>query len=390
MFRLMMRIGLALSLAWCGYEVLPRAMDAVTIFGFRDDPVQMLLYRLSGLDKPAYEKEIAAALAEDDPELARSLAELAESRGIAIDKETLQRIAEAEEFSLTRSAGQLWDGVVTGRADSPTAFAGALTSDLTVVGDVRDLVQQGLAYPNQDNLTVALAATGVVMTGALAMSGGTSAVGKVGVSAIKAAKRMGRLSKALERQLIRLTADAVDTRVLRTIGRDLGGWNFTAAFDEAKRLVKPRVIDEISETGGALRGVFARQGYRGTLQVLESAETTGDVRQLERMSDRLGGKFRGALFLKRGARLTFRFTELLFTVAIWLVSAGLWLLWAAYFATRTLWKAGKMLYRFAAFALKSSGLAAISSAIARLPMKTITRNSNMPAKAVTEPTATSG
>ena len=83
MFRLMMRIGLALSLAWSGYEVLPRAMDAVAIFGFRNDPVQMLLYRLSGLDKPAYEKEIAAALAKDDPELARSLAELAESRGIA-------------------------------------------------------------------------------------------------------------------------------------------------------------------------------------------------------------------------------------------------------------------------------------------------------------------
>jgi hypothetical protein len=352
MFRLLMRIGLAASLALSGCEILPRAAEAVAIFGFRNDPVQMLLYRLSGLDRADYEKEIAAALAKDDPELARSLADLAASKGIEIGGALKQRISDAEQFSLTRSAGQLWDGVVTGKAESPTAFAGAVASDLTVLGDIRDLVQQGVAYPNQDNLTVALAATGVVMTAALTFSGGTSAAAKVGVSALKAAKRMGRLSKALERQLVRLTADAVDSRVMRSIGRDLGSWNFTAALDEAKRLVKPPVINELSETGEAVRGVFVKQGYRGTLQVLESAETTGEVRQLERMSERLGGKFRGALFLKRGARLTFRFAEFFFSVVLWLIGAGLWLLSAAYFALRMLWKLGKSLYRLTAFALK--------------------------------------
>jgi hypothetical protein len=352
MFRKLMRIGLAVSLVVSGYAVLPRAIEAVSIFGFRHDPVQMLLYRLSNLDKAMYEKEIAAALAKDDPELARSLADLAADRGFAVDKQTLQRISEAEEFSLTRSAGQLWTGIVTGQADSPTAFAGAVASDLTVVGDVRDLVQQGLLYPDQDNLTVALAATGVVLTAALATSGGTSAAGKVGVSAIKAAKRMGRLSKALERQLVRLTADAVDTRALRSMGRNLGSWNFTAAADEAKRLIKPRVIEELGETGDALRGVFAKQGYRGTLQVLESAETTGDVRQLERMSERLGGKFRGALFLKRGAKLTFHFAELFFSVLIWLISAGLWILGASYASLRIVWRLGRTLVRIVSFALR--------------------------------------
>jgi hypothetical protein len=264
----------------------------------------------------------------------------------------LRQISDAEEFSLTRSAGQLWDGVVTGKADSPMAFAGAVASDLTVVGDVRDLVQQAWAYPNQDNLTVALAATGIVMTAALTVSGGTSAAGKIGVSALKAAKRMGRLSKALEKQLIRLTADAVDSRVLRDIGRNLGDWNVTAATDEAKRLIKPRVVQELGETGAALKGVFVKQGYRGTLQVLESAETTGDVRQLERMSDRMGNRFRGALFLKRGARLTFRLGEFLIHVMLWLISAGLWLLWAAYAVLRMTWKLCRLICRLIGFALR--------------------------------------
>jgi hypothetical protein len=148
---------------------------------------------------------------------------------------------------------------------------------------------------------------------------------------------------------VRLTADAVDTRVLRSIGRDLGGWNFTTVADGAKRLVKPRVVKELGETGDALRGVFAKQGYRGTLQVLETADNTADVRRLERMSDRLGGRFRGALFLKRGAKLTFHFAELFFTVIVWLAGAVLWLLWASYFSIRMLARLGRILLRMASY-----------------------------------------
>jgi hypothetical protein len=352
MFRWIIRIAIAAPLVLSGYAILPRAVEAVRIFGFRNDPVQMLLYRLSDLDRADYEREINAALAKDDPGLGRSLADLAADRHVALDRGLLQQISEAEQFSLTRSAGQLLDGAVTGNADSPTAFAGALASDLTVIGDVRDLVHQGMLYPQQDNLTVALAATGVAMTGALALTGGTSAAGKVGLSALKAAKRMGRLSKNLERQLVRLTADAIDQRALRSIGHNLSGWNFAAAADEVKRLVKPKVIKELGDTGDALRGVFTRQGYRGTLQVLESADNTTEIRRLERMSELLGGKFRGALFLKRGARLTFRFAEYLVHIVLWLVSAALWLLWAGCTALRVLWRLLGVLWRSGRFIVR--------------------------------------
>lgn len=351
MFKWAIRLAVAGPLVLSGYAILPRAVEAVRIFGFRGDPVQMLLYRLSALDKDAYQREIEAALAKQDPDLARSLANLAADRHVILDRPVLERIAEAEQFSLTRSAGQLLEGAVTGNAASPTAFAGALAADLTVVGDVRDLVQQGMLYPRQDNLTVALAATGVAMTGALAMTGGTSAAGKVGLSALKAAKRMGRLSKGLERQLVRLTADAVDSQALRTIRRNLGSWNFTAAANEVRRLVKPRVIAELRETGEALRGVFVRQGYRGTLQVLESAGTTGDVRRLARMSERLGDRFRGALLLRRGARLTLRLGEFLVHIVLWLASTCLWLLWAGYTLLRSLWRIAKLPVRLAGMVL---------------------------------------
>jgi len=349
MLRKLVSLATIASLLISGYTLLPRAMEMAEVFGFRHDPSRVLLYRIANLDKPAYLSEIALALEKDDPELARSLADLARDRGFIIDDATLQHITLAEQFSITRTTRQLVSGAVTGEADSPTAFAGALASDLTVVGDVRDLTQQALAYPDQDNLTVALAATGVLLTGATALTVGTSTAGKVGVSAIKATRKMRRLSKGLERQLVRLAGDAVDTRVLQTMARDLRNWDVGGAFDGSRRLIKARVVDELVDTGNTLNRVFTRQGYRGTLQVLEHADDTTDVRRLGRVSDDLGPRFRGALHLKRGAKLTLRVAEIAFAFMWWIAAIAGWILWAGWIATRLLWKSGLWTSRAAAW-----------------------------------------
>lgn len=341
--RRLISLGAAASLVLSAYALAPKALEIAQVLGIRDDPARVLLYRLSNLDKPAYDREIALALEKDDPELARSLANLAADRGFVLDPATLRAIADAEQFSILRTSRQLFTGAVTGEADNPTAFAGALAADLTVVGDVRDLTEQAFAYPDQDNLTVALAATGVLLTAATAVTVGTSTAGKVGVSAIKAARKMKRLSKGLERHLVRLAGDAVDTRVLRAMGDDLGKWNVTAAFDGARRLIKPRVVDEISDTGAALGNVFAKQGYRGTLQVLESADDTVDVRRLTRVSDDLGPRFRAALHLKKGAKLTLRVGEILFAFLGWIMALAGWILWAGWTALRLSIRTGRLL-----------------------------------------------
>jgi len=351
MLKRLFSITVIASLAISGFAIAPKLIEAAAIAGFRHDPSQVLLYRLSPLDIKAYETAIESALAKDDPELARSLVDLATDRGMTIGHSLLERIAAAEQFSILRSTGQFLSGAVTGEADSPTAFAGALASDLTVIGDARDLAQQAIAYPHQDNLTVALAATGVALTGAIALSGGTSIAGKAGVSAIKAARKLKRLSKGLERQLIRLTSDAIDTKALQSLGRAFGDFNLNAASAQTRRLIKPRVIKELTETGDAVRHVFARQGYRGTMQVLESADDTADIRKLRRVSDDLGPRFRGALMLKRGAKLTLHVAEIALAFLGWLISAAGWLVWAAYYAARLSWALGKTAFRIGAFAL---------------------------------------
>ena len=76
MLKRLLSITAIASLAFSGYAIAPKLVDVARIAGFRHDPTQVLLYRLSALDKQAYETEISSALAKDDPELARSLVDL--------------------------------------------------------------------------------------------------------------------------------------------------------------------------------------------------------------------------------------------------------------------------------------------------------------------------
>jgi hypothetical protein len=330
------RLLIWLPLLLSGVAALPRAVDAIDIFLLRHDAVAVMRYRLMGVDPATYKTEAEAALAADDPELARSIVELARAQGLAVDPSLQERVAEAEEFSLTRTAGEVWRGAVTGEADTPVAFSAALASDLTVVGDLRDLAIEAEKIPNQDNLTVALAATGVALTVALAPSGASALPAKVGVSALKAAKKLRLLAKPLERQLVRLTTNAIDTAAARSLLRNARNFDGRAVIADAARLVRKDVVTELSDTGGALQSVLTRQGYRATLQTLGRAESTVEIRRLNRVSEHFGPRYRGALAMSRGARLTLRAGEWLWHALGWLAAAFVWAVTIMLFCIATL------------------------------------------------------
>ena len=128
-------------------------------------------------------------------------------------------------------AGDAWGGFVSGNAESEPALAGALAADLSGFGDMRDLYSRAAIYvtgAEVDTTTVALAAVGITLTVATVFSLGATLPEKAGVSLVKVVNRIGRLSRPLRRQVIRLAREAVDTGALRTVGQSL------RAFDLAR------------------------------------------------------------------------------------------------------------------------------------------------------------
>ena len=82
-------------------------------------------------------------LAEKDEDLAASLLALADERGVALPPAIRERVEAAQAEASARMGADAWNGFLSGEAPNEAALAGVLASDLTGIGDVRDLYGAG-------------------------------------------------------------------------------------------------------------------------------------------------------------------------------------------------------------------------------------------------------
>ena len=105
--------------------------------------------------------------------------------------------AKAQQASWLRSAREVGIGALTGRGESAERLVGAVASDFFLVGDVRDLVLQGVQQAttgDADEVIVALSALGIVTTLAPEIDWAPSI--------LKAARKAGAMSARLQAHIM--------------------------------------------------------------------------------------------------------------------------------------------------------------------------------------------
>ena len=98
------------------------------------------------------------------------------------------------------SLGQGWNCIVNGDFDSEAGFACVVATDLTSVGDVRDLVAQGGNYITGQPVnyfTLGIATVGLTLTAATIATGGGMLPLRAGASFLKAANKVGKMPPRL-------------------------------------------------------------------------------------------------------------------------------------------------------------------------------------------------
>jgi hypothetical protein len=139
-------LGAAVWLAALGVFSLPGGIDAARTLAAADDPVRLVELALDKeFDAAVAVREINAALAEGDIELARSFVDLAAERAVAISPTLIAKVDSAEQDAArpASKAASFARGFVTGKPEDVASAAGMLTGDLFVFGDVRDVVREG-------------------------------------------------------------------------------------------------------------------------------------------------------------------------------------------------------------------------------------------------------
>jgi hypothetical protein len=315
---------LALGAFIAGLILSPNVAAAVKMAGLAAEGAYAEI-QLQQIPPERYATEITAALDAGDATLARSLAALATSRKIAIPPELTERIASlpAVDIGATLVAG--WNCVVNGDFDSEAGFACVVATDMTGVGDVRDLVGEGgkfIAGQPVDYFTLGIATVGLGLTAATFTTLGSALPLRVGSSFVKAMHRLGKLPPRLTAQIVRalergINRPAVEEAITLATSMRLGELGRPLS-----RIFNPRSVKLVTNLAEDFGTIGKAGGVRAMKLSVEAADSAGDVRKLARVADTYGERFVGVMKLVgRGA---LRLGHLLLTIAGWLVGAVLW------------------------------------------------------------------
>lgn len=313
----------AFALLW------PHARDAGAVLVAQDDPARLADLQLDSAfrnDPALVARNVEAALAARDPDLAKSFVDLAAARGISMPDELSQRVAAAvrEENSTEHMAKRFFIGLVTGNADDGASLSGTVAGDLSAFGDVRDIMREGkhLAMGEEtDRLLLGLAATGLAVTAATFVSVGGAAPVRAGLTLVKDARKTGRLGEGLSRWAGRSAREMIDLRKLQNAAAagTLARPRQTAvALKAAVRAEKAGGLVRLAKDVGR---IGEKTGTRGALDTLRIAEGPKDVARAARLAEAKGGQTRAIIkVLGRGALLL---TAGAFNLAMWMFSAVL-------------------------------------------------------------------
>jgi hypothetical protein len=298
-----------------------------TGFGFTIPIEKAVQADLAAATSPALiNQKIIEALERDDIDDADMYVEIASFMAFELPPETMAKLDEAHTLSATvvRKTWEFGEGFATGEADTSAGLAGAVASDLTVVGDVRDIAGEGtkmLRGEPYSELILGLSVVGIGVTAATIATGGGGVVVKAGVSLMKAARRTGHMTAEFARLLTRLTTEAVNMPLLRQTLRstDLTDLKRTqevlAAYGRnvrASRLVPVlRQLGEINDTVGPAE----------TVRLMRFVKTSENLDDVTGMTKRFGVKARGIMELT--GKTALRSFKTSFKLIEW-VAEGIW------------------------------------------------------------------
>ncbi len=269
-------------------------------------------------------RNIEAALAEGDADLAGSFVELAREKNISLSDDLSRRVSDAvaQQNSSWHVAGRFATGLVTGNADDVASLSGTVAGDLFVFGDIRDVVREGkhlATGEDTDRLVLGLAAAGLAVTAATYVSAGGAAPLRAGLTLVKDARKVGRLGEGLTEWAGRSAREMVDAPMLQNAvasGSVLRPGQSISAIRAAFHAEKAGALVRLAKDVGRLS---EKAGIRAAQDTLKIAESPKDVARAARLAESKGGQTRAILkLLGRGALLL---ASGAFDLALWVFSA---------------------------------------------------------------------
>lgn len=232
------------------------------------------------------EAEIAAALEADDLDRIETLLPVAARVGVTPGPEQAEDIAALRDSETGLMATARDCAIcVADVAECPSLrllAACGIPVELTPVGDLNALRRAGVDWWNEeeiDRLDVTLASIGLLATGAILVTGGTSASVKAGATGMRVARRMKTLTAGLADEVMRVLDPGLVGRIIT---------RSTDAADTARTARAQALAADVGRVAG-------NTSITDTALLLRHVDGAEDAARLARLSDAAGPETRGVL-----------------------------------------------------------------------------------------------
>ena len=230
-------------------------------------------------------------------------------------------------YRSTTNISHFLSGFATGKGDSNIAVAGAMTSDFTVIGDVRDLHEQYQHYQagqSVNQLIVILSGVGISLTAATIGSVGVTAPIKAGTSLLKFASKTGRLSASFTQELLRKGQRAFDWQKFIRLSKAEN--NVFGIKRAAMQTFNPQAMKSLSQLGDQANNIRkATSSTADTVHLLKYVDNSQDLASVEKLALKHGIHSRGIMTVLgktalRGVKVLKKSLELLLSLLTLIVS----------------------------------------------------------------------
>ncbi len=329
--RIAVPLWLAVAAVIAALALVPLALESGKLIAAQDDPVALADHAVSRLlDSSVAAREIDAALAADDADLANSFLELAREQNVPVDPARAAKVEAANSIaaSAQRNIQNFAKGLVIGEPDDAVGLAGTALGDLFVFGDIRDAVREGsrLASGQEaDELILGLAAVGLAITAGTYVSFGAAVPARVGLTVVKAARKTGKITSGMAAWISRSVREVVDVPAVKRAIGNASILQPTAAVRGVREAVKIEKADGLVKLVGDVGRVQSKAGTKAALDGLKLADNPKDMAKVATLATAKGGKTRA--ILKLAGR-----SAIMLTMATW--NLAMWIFWAVFVALK--------------------------------------------------------
>lgn len=291
-----------------------------------DDENAVLDVVLGGLPPEQYFAAARSALAAGEPDTANSILELARSHGIEVPEAMANEVRAAQGLNGEAVRRDLWQCVSAGTVESEVGLACVVATDMTAVGDVRDLAVEGARMARgdpYDEVVLAMSVVGLGVTAATVATTGAAVPLRVGLSFLKAAKKAGKLPPALSHEIKSALADGIDGAAVRRATELATSLRLTELRQVIPTIIRPAAFRRVSRIAEDIGTVYGAGGVRGLNRSLHLAQNGAGMATLAARAKHFGKGFAGALALVGAGLLSV--SGVVATAASWTIAALAWL-----------------------------------------------------------------